>query len=84
MINYMVKTPPDSAQEDKDLEEIFNRLFEMAMRCCEKYPSQMVAGTYLAIAIRMYKTVLAPEEFKLMMVTVSETDVPPYKGPRLH
>ena len=27
----MVKTPPDSAQEDKDLEEIFDRLFEMAM-----------------------------------------------------
>ena len=70
--------------EDKDLQEIFDRLFEMAMRCCEKYPSQMVAGTYLAIAIRMYKTVLAPEEFKLMMETVSETDVESYKGPRLH
>ena len=72
------------AQEDKDLAEVFDRLFEMAMRCCEKYPSQMVAGTYMAIAIRMYKTVLAPEEFKLMMETVSETDVESYKGPRLH
>ena len=70
--------------EDKDLEEIFNRLFEMAMRCCEKYPSQMVAGTYLAIAIRMYKTVLAPDEFKIMMETVGEQDVEPYKGPRVH
>ena len=74
----------DISQEDKDLEEIFNRLFEMAMRCCEKYPSQMVAGTYLAIAIRMYKTVLAPKEFKLMMETISETDVPPYEGPTVH
>ena len=74
----------DIAQEDKDLKEIFDRLFEMAMRCCEKYPSQMVAGTYLAIAIRMYKTVLAPEEFKLMMETVSESDVEAYKGPRVH
>ena len=70
--------------EDKDLQEIFDRLFEMAMRCCEKYPSQMVAGTYMAIAIRMYKTVLAPEVFKLMMETVGEQDVKPYKGPRLH
>ena len=70
--------------EDKDLAEVFDRLFEMAMRCCEKYPSQMVAGTYMAIAIRMYKTVLAPEEFKLMMETVSESDVEAYKGPRLH
>ena len=70
--------------EDKDLAEVFDRLFEMAMRCCEKYPSQMVAGTYLAIAIRMYKTVLAPDEFKIMMETVGEQDVEPYKGPRVH
>ena len=74
----------DISQEDKDLEEIFNRLFEMAMRCCEKYPSQMVAGTYMAIAIRMYKTVLAPDEFERMMETVGEQDVEPYKGPRVH
>ena len=70
--------------EDRDLEEIFERLFEMAMRCCEKYPSQMVAGTYLAIAMRMYKTVLAPNEFKAMMEHISDTDVTPYKEPKLH
>ena len=80
----MTMKPTKEELEDKDLEEIFDRLFEMAMRCCEKYPSQMVAGTYMAIAIRMYKTVLAPEEFKLMMETVGEQDVKPYKGPRLH
>ena len=80
----MTVKPTKEAQEDKDLAEVFDRLFEMAMRCCEKYPSQMVAGTYMAIAIRMYKTVLAPEEFKLMMETVSESDVEPYKGPRVH
>ena len=80
----MTVKPTKEAQEDKDLEEIFNRLFEMAMRCCEKYPSQMVAGTYMAIAIRMYKTVLSPDAFKIMMETVSESDVEPYKGPRVH
>ena len=80
----MTKKPTKEELEDKDLAEVFDRLFEMAMRCCEKYPSQMVAGTYMAIAIRMYKTVLAPEEFKLMMETVSESDGEPYKGPRVH
>ena len=80
----MTVKPTKEELEDKDLKEIFDRLFEMAMRCCEKYPSQMVAGTYMAIAIRMYKTVLAPEEFKLMMETVSEADVEAYKGPRVH
>ena len=80
----MPKTPYDSTQEDKDLVEIFEKLFDTAMRFCEKYPSQMVAGTYLAIAIRMYKTVLAPEAYTEMMKTISESDVTPYKGPRLH
>tara|TARA_R110002020_G_scaffold48608_1_gene138407 strand:- start:410 stop:652 length:243 start_codon:yes stop_codon:yes gene_type:complete len=80
----MTKKSTNDESEDKDLKEIFDRLFEMAMRCCEKYPSQMVAGTYMAIAIRMYKTVLAPEEFKMMMETVSESDVEAYKGPSVH
>ena len=80
----MTTQPTKEELEDKDLKEIFDRLFEMAMRCCEKYPSQMVAGTYMAIAIRMYKTVLAPDEFERMMETVSESDVEAYKGPRLH
>ena len=80
----MTAKPTKEAQEDKDLAEVFDRLFEMAMRCCEKYPSQMVAGTYMAIAIRMYKTVLAPDDFERMMETVAETDAQPYKGPRVH
>ena len=74
----------DLSQEDKDLEEIFEKLFSTAMRFCQKYPSQMVAGTYMAIACRMYKTVLAPDEFKTMMKFISETDVTPYNAPTLH
>ena len=84
MKNYMVKTPNDSTKEDKDLDEIFEKLFSTAMKFCEKYPHQMVAGTYMAIACRMYKTVLAPDEFQRMMQFISETDVPPYKEPTVH
>ena len=80
----MTVKPTKEELEDKDLVEIFEKLFDTAMRFCEKYPSQMVAGTYMAIACRMYKTVLAPEEYALMMKTISESDVTPYKGPRLH
>jgi len=74
----------DLSQEDKDLEEIFEKLFNTAMKFCERYPSQMVAGTYMAIACRMYKTVLAPDEFETMMKFISESDVPPYTEPTLH
>jgi len=38
----------------------------------------------MAIACRMYKTVLAPDEFETMMKFISESDVPPYTEPTLH
>ena len=34
----MPKIPNDSAQEDKELQDIFEKLFDTAMRFCEKYP----------------------------------------------
>jgi hypothetical protein len=80
----MTVKPTKEELEDKDLEEIFEKLFSTAMRFCEKYPHQMVAGTYMAIACRMYKTVLAPEEYARMMKFISEQDVPPYKEPTVH
>ena len=80
----MPKIPNDSAQEDKELQDIFEKLFDTAMKFCEKYPHQMVAGTYMAFACRMYKTGLAPDEYARMMKFISEQEVTPYKGPSLH
>ena len=52
----------------------------------EKYSMQMVASTYLAIAMRIYKTILGSKEYEEMLKTVMETEVEPYKDPkgRLH
>ena len=80
----MIKKPTNDESEEQDLQDIFERLFDTAMKFCEKYPHQMVAGTYMAIACRMYKTVLAPDEYARMMKFISEQDVPPYLPPRLH
>ena len=80
----MTTKPTNDESEEQDLQEIFERLFDTAMKFCEKYPHQMVAGTYMAIACRMYKTVLAPDEYARMMKFISEQDVPPYIPPRLH
>jgi len=80
----MTKKPTNEETEEQDLQEIFERLFDTAMKFCEKYPHQMVAGTYMAIACRMYKTVLAPDEYARMMQFISEQDVPPYLPPRIH
>tara|TARA_R110002020_G_scaffold139475_2_gene310421 strand:+ start:599 stop:826 length:228 start_codon:yes stop_codon:yes gene_type:complete len=66
------------APKDKDLQEIYNRIFGDAMAYTEKFPLQMVAATYIAIAMRLYKSTLSPEEYDMMISTIMETEVKPY------
>ena len=68
--------------DDDKLRKIYQRIFTDAMIYGERYSMQMVASTYLAIGMRIYKTVLGPEEYKEMLNTILETDVTPYKDPK--
>ena len=68
-------------KEDK-LKRIYQKIFAEAMIYGENYPMQMVAATYLAIAMRLYKTVLGKEEYKEMLKAIVESDVQPYKDPK--
>ena len=67
---------------DDRLKRIYQKIFADAMIYGENYPMQMVAATYLAIAMRLYKTVLGPEEYKEMLKAIVESDVQPYKDPK--
>ena len=66
------------APKDKDLQEIYNRIFTDAMTYTDEFPIQMVAATYIAIAMRLYKSTLSPEEYEMMVSTILETEVDPY------
>jgi len=66
------------APKDKDLQEIYTRIFEDALKYMDKFPIQMVAATYIAIAMRLYKTTLEPEEYEAMVQTIMETEIEPY------
>jgi len=70
------------APKDKDLQEIYNRVFADALDYMNKFPSQMVAATYIAIAMRLYKTTLADDEYKEMVKTIMESEVEPYLEPK--
>ena len=72
------------AHKDKDLERIFNDIFGDAIQYMRDYEVQAVAATYMAIAMRLYKTHLYDDEYKSMIQTVMETEVAPYKEPKLH
>ncbi len=66
------------APKDKDLQEIYNRIFGDAMKYTDQFNIQMVAATYIAIAMRLYKSTLNPEEYEMMISTIMETEVQPY------
>ena len=72
------------AHKDKDLEIIYSDIFGDAVEYMRDYEVQAVAATYMAIAMRLYKTHLDEAEYKSMIETVMETEVKPYREPKLH
>ena len=86
MIIFTQKTQKDlkMAHSDKDLERIYNEVFGDAVKYMDDCEPQAVAATYMAIAMRLYKTTLDDDEYKSMIQTVMESEVKPYKEPKLH
>ena len=64
------------------LEKIYQEVFEDAVDYMEDHEVQAVAATYMAIAMKLYKTNLSQEGFLNMVRTVMETEVEPYEKPK--
>ena len=66
--------------KEKELQDIYNKIFEQSVKHMKKYETQMVAGTLMAIAIRLYRTSLSDDGFHEMLQTVldSEGDIKSY------
>ena len=66
--------------KDKELQDIYNKIFNQAVRHMKKHEPQMVASTLMAIAIRLYKTSLSDDGISEMLQTVidSEKDIKSY------
>ena len=63
------------------LEELYQEIFKDATNYMEEHEVQAVAATYMAIAMRLYKTNLTDEGFLRMIRTIMETEVEPYERP---
>ena len=70
--------------KDKELDKIYEDVFSDAIDHMRHYEVQAVAATYMAIAMRLYKTHLDEDEFKSVIKTVMDTEVEPYGRPKLH
>ena len=66
--------------KEKELQDIYNKIFKQSVNHMKKHEPQMVASTLMAIAIRLYRTSLSDDGFHQMLQTVldSEDDVKPY------
>ena len=86
MKNYMKKTQNGllTTLDEDQLEQMFQELFKMSVELTERYNNpQMVASTFMAIGIRMYKTVLSDSEYDRMLEFMldSKDKVRPYDDP---
>ena len=73
-------------KEDKKLDDCYQELFEKVVALQMKYPNQMVAGTMMAQALRIYKSTLKDDDFKSMIETIveSESKIQPYDKPTIN
>ena len=65
---------------DEDTRKVYDEFFEHAMHLLNDHqkPLELVAGTMIAIAQRMYKTQLNDEEYEAMMDVIRDAPVRPY------
>ena len=67
-------------KHNKDpLEELYQEVLEDALEYMKDHEVQAVAATYMAIAMRLYKTNLTEKGFLRMVRTVMESEVEPYE-----
>ena len=60
--------------KEKELQDIYNKIFAESLKHMKKYEPQMVAGTLMAIAIRLYRTNLSDDGFHEMLQTVLDSE----------
>ena len=68
----------EKKHSSEDLEWIYQETFGHAIEFMRDFDVQAVAATYMAIAMRLYKTHLDQDEYKAMIKTVMDTEVSPY------
>jgi len=63
-----------------DTKKIYDEFFEHAMHLMNDHqkPAELIAGTMMAIAQRIYKTQLSDDEYEEMMEVIKDAPVKPY------
>ena len=72
--------------EDKKLNECYQEIFNIVIDMQNKYNNQMIAGTMMAQALRLYKTNLTEEGFRSMVQTIADSgdNIQPFDVPTVN
>ena len=73
-------------KEEDNERKVYDELFEHAITLIQDHSPELVAGSLMAIAQRLYKTHLSDSEYKQMMTLAATIEVEPYEvsKERLH
>ena len=75
-----------SKKETKDLNDCYQELFKKVVDLQARYNNQMIAGTMMAQALRLYRTNLTEEGFKSMVQTIADSGdtIEPFDAPTIN
>ena len=73
-------------KEAKDLNDCYQEIFKTVIDMQAKYNNQMIAGTMMAQALRLYKSNLTEEGFKSMVQTIADSSdtIEPFDVPTIN
>ena len=73
-------------KETKELNDCYQELFKTVIDMQVRYNNQMIAGTMMAQALRLYKTNLTEEGFRAMVQTIADSGdtIQPFDTPTVN
>jgi|TARA_R110000782_G_scaffold140839_1_gene233488 hypothetical protein len=73
-------------KETKELNDCYQELFKTVIDMQVRYNNQMIAGTMMAQALRIYKSNLTEEGFKAMVQTIADSSdtIEPFDTPTIN
>ena len=73
-------------EDDILLNECYQEVFKVVIALQTKYNNQMIAGTMMAQALRLYKSNLTDEGFEAMVKVIADTgdSIQPFDAPSIN
>ena len=59
--------------KDRQLDNVYQKVFKFGLELALKFEWQMIAATFIAIGLRLYKTILSPEEYDDMCNSIKDS-----------